>query len=696
MKVLFLAFFLSAIAIADSDKQCIEQLNQVQNKVSQLLNPQNLDCNEFDACEDLYGATCLDKDGNFKKDFNLDEETQFHIEEAQQVAAEALGKENIFEAYFDFLKSNGFEIKDELTDDQRDELLKNKDISNLESYFKGFEQCRLEQVDTSSLKNPEAEGKTLFYFQSVKESKEKFVQYYADYLEKNQNSSIASSIQEKYKQAQDELIVATKDYEEVKKLKGEYNTKLSQLYSSKNSELIQSIDTKMKGLKSFYAQNMSIFYSDLVRNCSNAPNTLSMTKEKINRDVEASQSSPMKYIMNPILNNLNFDRVCNKRNIYQIKSLLVNVERFDDQKKKKIVSEILDANFKDVIEMQNFSHSYFSAISENSLNTNEQTDFSKLSSESFALCETNKDVYKKQYVKLYDQFLGNVAKSRPVVEWVVKNAFSADKKVIVDKVFNQSKKLIAEMLKDFNIPGPKLKIILEQYQKMSYFWASSPSNSLFTKDKDFALPVLDFYNFSPYDSGFYLFFMDPTLSSLNEINAYYEPRTQNGVEVKNETINLNPAVNFYAQKDPIGVMMVIAHELGHKIGPKVSKLNGHDLRGNYQVLLDCLKSKSSIKMSDFQEDEVFADWVSANVLGKYIASLPEKERKKAVLNISSFFCEMGHKTFYTDEEIKSKFDSHPLEILRVNGIFGSNTLIRNALGCKQDSTFKECKLGNKK
>jgi hypothetical protein len=98
----------------------------------------------------------------------------------------------------------------------------------------------------------------------------------------------------------------------------------------------------------------------------------------------------------------------------------------------------------------------------------------------------------------------------------------------------------------------------------------------------------------------------------------------------------------------------------------------------------------SIKAKKYQADEAIADWIAANVIGDYVMNLPANERQKAAVRCGGFFCHAYGDDFYKSSIILE--ESHPETTFRINGIYGTNTKIRAALGCSKKGPFTECTL----
>ncbi len=152
-----------------------------------------------------------------------------------------------------------------------------------------------------------------------------------------------------------------------------------------------------------------------------------------------------------------------------------------------------------------------------------------------------------------------------------------------------------------------------------------------------------------------------------------------------------PAFLWMLDNNSDGVLGVLAHEVGHQIGPEMSVINGHDLRGIHLSTLQCLSQPDSIYMQKNQADESIADMIAAEVLAQ-IANRTDTLEEKINLIQSGVqsYCVMD---MLEQREFGSRTrgNVHPNPLLRVGGLFGGNASIRNTLGCNNESkSYKTC------
>jgi hypothetical protein len=292
-------------------------------------------------------------------------------------------------------------------------------------------------------------------------------------------------------------------------------------------------------------------------------------------------------------------------------------------------------------------------------------------------------------------FLNEVDHSQPFVETMIGSAYSPEKKSAVDRIFNTSKDVLKKMVGSF-VPEPDLnRQILTDYQGLALDWMTIPEAGAYTKGDDGLAvlnhPGLPLNNEAAEASERYSIFSDEKLTHFRSRNAEYSVATGVGRLQFSEHVEILPALFADVAENPYAVMAVIAHEAGHKMGPRLGAINGYDFQERQKKLLACFASPKSIGMWNTQKDEVFADYVSAEVLAREIGRLPPESRKSAVLGSMTDYC--GFAQDVAELHSLDSADGHPDATLRVAGIFGANPSLRKALGCSGESTkFRSCGL----
>lgn len=159
----------------------------------------------------------------------------------------------------------------------------------------------------------------------------------------------------------------------------------------------------------------------------------------------------------------------------------------------------------------------------------------------------------------------------------------------------------------------------------------------------------------------------------------------------------------------------IGHELSHSIDPCnfIGRSASYDLAENeakypLKELVSCLRSEKSIAAKAFpaeppvssadhvdtkpvydfcdgdQINEAFADWLSAEVLGEYIAKrfpkLTSKQWSEGISNVFRFNC----------DDPSSDDDVHPTLEFRLNRLLLVQPSLRKKMGCEARTKFQHC------
>ena len=163
-----------------------------------------------------------------------------------------------------------------------------------------------------------------------------------------------------------------------------------------------------------------------------------------------------------------------------------------------------------------------------------------------------------------------------------------------------------------------------------------------------------------------------------------------GTNSRAARVTMPPAFLLLMDGNPQAFLTVLAHEAGHRLGPKMAfTAYGHDLKPAYGPMLQCLSRPESIRLQPGQEDETVADMVAAEITARLISELPLPERLGSLAQAIEPFClfeEQAAQSFSLPLDHK-----HPGSALRVSGIFGGNEALRGALACERKSrTFSTC------
>jgi hypothetical protein len=325
----------------------------------------------------------------------------------------------------------------------------------------------------------------------------------------------------------------------------------------------------------------------------------------------------------------------------------------------------------------------------NSTNTNLNGDTQTLitqylsqrnSVRTYITCSNLDSVLNSSAQKIMGQMKNLIAKAKPTVEYLIDTFYTAEREKKLNMYISLIKSEALKVGLSITNDVVKQKKIRSTYSRMKLTWIKKPANSAYVRDIKTGLMVLaPFVSlFDPVESAF----SDSDLSFFSDMNAFYMPDIRFGQERLGLNINVMPFFILMSDSNPFSFVTVMAHEAGHNLGPGISRINGYFLN-EWQPTLSCLSQPESINMKASQQDESIADYVSAEVLASLSKDLPQNERSKAIAAAMEPYC------YFSQESAKfgAGFgeDVHPIDTLRISGIFGGNAHLRTALGCEQES-----------
>lgn len=311
----------------------------------------------------------------------------------------------------------------------------------------------------------------------------------------------------------------------------------------------------------------------------------------------------------------------------------------------------------------------------------------------YSSCQSLSNGVRASAEKVAKDFASEINLSKTVVDSVVGAVYSPDSKTKVDQMFKSSREAIQKIVKSFVADPEKRTKIVNGYDNLQSYWLEKPPANAYKNGPRGNL-ILDEDKFKPSYArslmdDIFTYFSDPTLSHFTTVNANYGPGMSFGSLHQNERVNMMPMFIENINNNPYAFLTAQAHEIGHKIGLKMSQINGYDLTGEYKDLLACYRNSKSIKLVRGQEDETIADYIASEVLARELLKLPEDKREATLLSSMETFCMFDAKM--TNEGNLSCQEVHPDNTLRVSGIFGANPNIRKVLKCESDSSlYKTC------
>lgn len=289
--------------------------------------------------------------------------------------------------------------------------------------------------------------------------------------------------------------------------------------------------------------------------------------------------------------------------------------------------------------------------------------------------------------KISSDYLDSLARAKPAVDHMISSVYTADRKKKIDQLFPQIRSDVQGLTRSLVKDPAKRGKILEGYDQISFHWMEKPQSNLFTNNK-LGIPELkvdDNTSLEPADTAF----NDGSLTYFTTYNAFYNPKTQAGEYVMKEKVTMMPRFVALMDENPFAFMAVLAHEVGHKIGPNLSTINGHSTKSEFKDLLACYKDGKSIKMEDQQQDETISDYVSSEILAHEIKKLPVEQRKLALTSALESLC--GFSNTSGNEYHFSCNGTHPFAPLRIAGVYGANPKLRKVVGCEGEAKdFKSC------
>lgn len=159
-------------------------------------------------------------------------------------------------------------------------------------------------------------------------------------------------------------------------------------------------------------------------------------------------------------------------------------------------------------------------------------------------------------------------------------------------------------------------------------------------------------------------------STILERNAHYDTDSKKIVVYG----------GYGEEGDDAALIRAIGHELGHLIAKNMAN--------EIQVFNSCFQSSSSINASNDELGETFADWVSAEVVARYLNSTHFNESDKITfIQNSMITCEPISRYKKT---LSKGDDPHPRWDKRINQILFAHPLIKRLWNCQPESGASYC------
>jgi hypothetical protein len=281
------------------------------------------------------------------------------------------------------------------------------------------------------------------------------------------------------------------------------------------------------------------------------------------------------------------------------------------------------------------------------------------------------------------------SRDRVTIETLIDSVYTPDRRARVQQMFNQARQSVADFAQLNVSDQTRRNTIVSGLDEMELGWLEKPTSEMYINNR--GRQILNIDDPVVANTPGSEIWSNPGLSFFTETNAFYAPVRSFGRSRNAETVTLHPTMLELLDENPDAIRFVIGHEVGHRLGPRISELNGYGMSGEYAALLDCYRNSGSIRMRENQKDEVIADYIGAEVVAQQVAALPAADRRNALMRSVEFFCMTDSNDGHGSVNCRN---SHPEQILRVSGIFGANPSIRNLLGCNGESSrYKTCGAG---
>ena len=313
-----------------------------------------------------------------------------------------------------------------------------------------------------------------------------------------------------------------------------------------------------------------------------------------------------------------------------------------------------------------------------------------------SICDPYSRLVRRSAQKAAEDFMIEINISKTTVDSLISEYYTEANKAKINQMLESTKSEAQNIVSEFVIESDKRKAIIEEYDSLNHFWLVQPPQNSYKKgmhgnfilDEDKAVPELVRKEMD----DTYGIFSDPYLSYFANLNANFIPSLNPGIVKKKLRVSLMPIfLQHLMNENTQATKAILAHEVAHKIGPKMSKLQGHPLDLEYVNLLDCYKNSKSIKLESKQADEAIADYIASEIIARDLAALSPNNRKQALKYAMESYCLADAINLHSHSIFCD--GNHPENSLRVSGIFGANPNLRKVIGCdKESSLYQSCGL----
>lgn len=299
-------------------------------------------------------------------------------------------------------------------------------------------------------------------------------------------------------------------------------------------------------------------------------------------------------------------------------------------------------------------------------------------------CEFSSAVHVAKARNVVSETIGQIQYSKPFIEFMLDEFYSEEKRQQAQKLFDFARENMLSNLKNYVKDPEKYKKIEASYGELRLHWLNKPGKDEYEK-KGSTLVYRGDNQLSMADNVLSNVLSDVSLNYFLDFNANYMPTEAYGDTKSITRVDMQPAMLKLLETNSMAFLEILGHEVAHKVGPEISRWNGFDLNDEHQKILSCYASSDSIGMQPNQADETLSDYFSAQILSKYIETLPAEKRLDAVIQSVEGYC------IFESEFMPDHDHVHPDAYLRISGIIGAHPKIRELMGCSGSSTkFRTC------
>jgi hypothetical protein len=317
-----------------------------------------------------------------------------------------------------------------------------------------------------------------------------------------------------------------------------------------------------------------------------------------------------------------------------------------------------------------------------------------------ALCNLLVEYEIQDFFSIRDQVGTDASLERNSVLSVQNAVYPPDQRRPLEAQFQKTKQYLDGLL-DRVLPGtaPNHEAMARRVRSTELYWPD-PSQR-FVPGPD-GVERLDPSTIGPGDAFYAAVLADPYFSNGHSPQAFFTTPEAHGASSvgSKPRVTVKPGMIEQFRNQPMAMALVMGHELGHALDPRIEQSLGNKVSVEHQRALDCLKANpknSKLKtmgMMDHQQGECFADLVAAEIVAKMVfdkdlsldgvPSSPEARAQQALSALCSF---------RDDFQLRRPNEQHPPPRLRINAILGAHPQIRVALGCPSEGPYPYCGAG---